>query len=309
MSSNADAEGVSSALATESAGGGDGGDGGDGGGHGNGDDEEEEPPAKRLRSDPPVAGAPDFAPDVKREPFLASGGTGSAAVVSSEHAAGHMGHIGHAGHAEHTEYPTGTAFASGGSEVTGTTAAAEDEIPSIEEDVTPQAAVAVILGGLIEPLSRCVGCFPSPPAFTGVPVDGNLEGVPAMGPARLAVCLHCVFVGCWGELDDVFGGTGSAGYGHMREHLVSMQHTFALQLGSSRVYCAECCCEILNADSIHHMLSQVCPFCCCCCVLKILPAFSKTPFRKLVFPPFFFRGSRFFFPFPPPLFPFLASGK
>ncbi|KAI8059576.1 hypothetical protein BC940DRAFT_313446 [Gongronella butleri] len=57
------------------------------------------------------------------------------------------------------------------------------------------------------PVPRCHGC------------TDNLS--------RLHMCLHCVFMGCWKN-------------GHMRQHLKSSDHTFAMDFGRCTLYCSKC---------------------------------------------------------------------
>ncbi|KAI8327523.1 hypothetical protein BC941DRAFT_446805 [Chlamydoabsidia padenii] len=45
--------------------------------------------------------------------------------------------------------------------------------------------------------------------------------------ARLHVCLHCVYMGCWKK-------------GHMRHHLKTKKHTFAMDFTRCMLYCGDC---------------------------------------------------------------------
>ncbi|CAO3646302.1 unnamed protein product [Cunninghamella blakesleeana] len=59
--------------------------------------------------------------------------------------------------------------------------------------------------------------------------------------SRLHVCLHCVYMGCWKK-------------GHMKHHLKSKKHTFAMDFSRRLLYCGDCQDYIYDTELMNKVL-------------------------------------------------------
>ncbi|KAI9304263.1 hypothetical protein BJ944DRAFT_288758 [Cunninghamella echinulata] len=59
--------------------------------------------------------------------------------------------------------------------------------------------------------------------------------------SRLHVCLHCVYMGCWKK-------------GHMKHHLKSKKHTFAMDFSRRLIYCGDCQDYIYDTELTNKVL-------------------------------------------------------